>query len=180
MTRKTRTCALSLAATVTALSGCSVFAQADAPVAEHRILVLTMSAAGAAHVITDSTLAASPAALTLPPPVADGHSLNYAVIDSGGRLLYEAAIDNPFEVRSPLPLPGEPAEPHRQVVMPQGEYLLRMPYDPSAATLKIALGTTPAPAVATDAASASPPPGTLTFSLEPWVRAAEEKTAAGR
>jgi hypothetical protein len=139
------------------------------------LLVLRVTTDGTVHRIVDSMLVASPVALTPAPPVADGHSLNYAVADSEGRLVFEAGMPNPQEWRSPLPPPGQPEKGHERVVLPQVEYVIRMPYDKAAATLQIAVGVKPGLAAASRNRSSAPVPGTQSFSLQPWVRAAEVK-----
>lgn len=142
------------------------------------ILVLRVTTNGTVHSIVESRLVPSPVALSLPPPVADGRSLNYAVADARGRLVFEAGMPNPREVRSPLPPPGEPAKGHETVVLPQVEYVIRMPYDRSASTLQIAVGVKPVlgtTSAASAGAIAPPPPGAQNFNLQSWVRAAEVK-----
>jgi hypothetical protein len=145
------------------------------PQPSHRILVLTMSAAGGAYSITDSMLVPSTVALSMPPPVADGQSLNYAIADTTGRTLFEASMPNPMAVRAPLSPPGEPQKGHEVVVLPQGEYMIRIPYEPSAATMQVVIGARPVIASGATTAAAPPPPGAQTLSLQPWLRAAEAK-----
>lgn len=153
--------------------------QSPAPASPgQRVLVLSMTTAGGVHSIADSMLVPSSAALSLPPPLADGQSLNYAVADASGKILFEASVPNPLVVHAPLSPPGEPQKGHETAVLPQGEYVLRVPYQASAATLQVVIGARPvfAPAAAAGAGP-PPPPGAQSFGLEPWLRSAEAKAA---
>lgn len=150
-----------------------------APVQESQyVLLLWVNTIGSSHTITRSQLVPSTATLSLPLPVADGTSLNYAVADSAGKLVFEASMPNPLEVRTPLPQPGEPQQGHRHVTLPQGEYLIRMPYDRTAATMQIVVGAKPVfapPSAAAAQSGISPPPGAQTLDLRGWVRTAESE-----
>ncbi len=141
------------------------------------ILVLRISTNGAEHDIVDSMLVPSSAALSPAPPMADGRSLNYAIADSKGRIVFEAGMPNPLEIRSPLSLPGEPVKGHETMVLPQVQYVIRMPYDKAATTLQIAVGRRPAFAVAGASTLAAPPPGARSFNLQSWVQSAEVKAS---
>jgi hypothetical protein len=154
-----------------------VVAQEAAP---YRILVLKMSAAGAVHTIVDSTIVPSPVPLVLPVQAVDGRSLNFAVANAKGQIVAEGSMPNPLEVRSPLSPPGEQPQGHTFSQLPQTDYIIRLPYEPSATTLQISLGGRAVAAAVTGTGSSPPPPGSQTFSLDPWLRAAEAKGATAR
>jgi len=176
--RQTTAGLLVLLVTLTAACAPLRAAQPETAVAPARhILVLRMSTNGTVHDIVDSMLVLSPVALSPAPPMADGRSLNYAIADGNGKIVFEAGMPNPLEVRSPLSPPGEPAKGHETVVLPQVQYVIRVPYDKTAMTLQIAVGTRPAFAAAGTSALAAPPRAARNFNLQSWVQSAEVKAS---
>jgi hypothetical protein len=134
--------------TLQLLSACSSTSLAQSTEApQYKILILHMTTNGEGHQVLAADVVASQVPLTISEASSD--TLNFVVTDSNGAQLIQGGIADPRVIRSPLAPPGEPQQGHKIIVLPDTEYLLRLPYQSTMKVLYLVKGKIPVSATAT-------------------------------
>jgi hypothetical protein len=143
--------------------------------AQYKILILRISTNGQSHQVLEAKIVDSPIPLTTGESGSD--TLNYVVTDSNGVELTQGGVDDPTILRSPLAPPGEPQQGHKTIVLPNTEYLLRLPYRSTMKDLYLVKGNMSVSATAkgTDKVKALTPSATVSsIDLSQWLPSAKD------